>query len=199
MFVQVMTTSAAAWPCVCYATHATAEKLCKERMPDARAGHMSRPLSALLAWACTFVVLVLAAHARATRPSLWLEYSYVGMVGYAMWFFRDDRSRRDWERFWVAVFVYACAVYVASDGPLLRYAVVFCVFASARASLSSARVVWPEAWESSHARTSSALRAVEIFVLSYVASAAVWRSGTMDPLVVGLNFATVYGDRLHQE
>lgn len=191
-FFHVVFFSAAVWPVVCYAAHATTEKLCAERLGG-------RPLATHLSnaavWTLGAGLLVAAAQARwAGRPSVALEYSYVGaQLAYA---FFHTPGAPDWDRLGLVAFAFVCAVYTWTDGLLLWYSVVFAFFRALHALFPALETLAAELALPAPGRPGpAAMRAAEFFILAALCGRAVWASGALDPVVFALNFATVYGHR----
>lgn len=191
-FFHVVFFSFGVWPVVCYAAHATTEKLSNEKFGG-------RPLAMLMSnaavWTLGFGMLCAAMYARwLGRPSIHLEYAYVGSVlSYA--FFHTEGSP-DWDRLGLVAFAFGCVVYTWSDSVLLWYSVVFAFFRSVHVLFPALVKLGAEFQVGVPSPSGWAMRATECVLLGAMCGRHVWTSGNVDPVVFALNFVTVYGHRL---
>lgn len=178
------------WPIVCFATLAATEKVCADRIGDTK---LAAPISNVLTWLMSGLVLSIAAHDRffSHTPSIALEYMYVGTVLGHMCF--HSTGKFDRERLFLVAIVYLITVYIWSDHWTLTYATTFAFFRALHATYPAAVELgmtgletrgWTDAFM-------AFLRVTEVGLLTTLCVREMWMSGMIE--IVCLTPLTVWG------
>ena len=173
-------------PAYCFGVAATSEKLCRGRFLEA-----ARPIADLVVQ-CTWSTLLIYSMFKRFHSSgsvITIDSCYIGAVAVSVVL---GGKRRDSEKIAVAAFIFVCCAYAAADDMLLRYGLASAAFASMDVLLKS---VLPD--DGIIALRYSAI--TRLIVLAYLTSRSIYETGAFHPIVVGLDFLTVFGRHLSWE
>lgn len=173
-------------PAYCFGVAATSEKLCRGRF--AESARAIADVAVQSSWSALLIYAIMKRY-YAMGPTPNVESSYIGAVAVSVIL---GGKRQDVEKIAVAAFIFVCCAYAATDDMLLRYGSASAAFASLDVVL---RRVMPD--DGMIALRYSAV--TRVLALGYLTSRSVYETGAFHPIVVGLDFLTVFGRHLTLE
>jgi hypothetical protein len=187
-FFNIVAFSLFVWPSISFAVLATIDKLSADKYDS----NFRIAVANVYMWCAGTLILIFALSTRTKS----MEYAYVGSVlAHSVFFIR---RLPNWDRIGMAYFIFACVVYaslVLDSLLLLPYFVIFAFFRSIQSVTPAILLILEKVAETkwkSHTFL-YVMRYLEILILACVCAASVWAHGYVDPIIIGLNFVTVYG------